>query len=266
MKPVYKGVYRPVSRVDIEHYQTIELKENTMYRTDKEMLRRISGNDIQGSMAVLKYMHWQKDESISRWTEGHPWIMNKNDLMERALTLPYCDFLNKELKENEWFSWTETLDSDWAADKSCLPDEWAFDEFVFSIKETIDMQTVLNEKFGVKELVHTDTKEASMWCYISTAESQRKALEYVNKVLRIGGEETQGYEISESMNAAYLSLFIKYDNEPTIYHWDGWFMPMHKRRTRDSLGCNSYSSHSRNIGKKKIILCGSNTLNTKANL
>ena len=197
-----------------------------MYRTDKEMLRRISGNNIEGSMAVLKYMHWQKDESISRWSEGHPWIMNKNDLMERALTLPYCDFLNKELKENEWFSWTETLDRDWAIDKSCLPEEWAFDEFVFSIKETIDMQTVLNEKFGVKELVHTDTKEASMWCYISTAESQRKALEYVNKVMRIGGEEAEGYEISESMNAAYLSLFIKYDNEPTIYHWDGWFMPM----------------------------------------
>tara|TARA_R100001163_G_C5041830_1_gene179806 strand:- start:147 stop:1277 length:1131 start_codon:yes stop_codon:yes gene_type:complete len=207
-----------------------------MYRTDKEMLRRISGNNIQGSIAVVnKIPNWRKDESIAGWAKGQPWIMNKNDLIERALTLSYCDFLNKELEENEWFLWAEKLDHDFASDKTCLPDEWAFDEFVFSIKQTIDMQTVLNEKFGTRELVHSDTKEASMWCYINNTEPQREGLEYTNKKLKISGR-TEGYEVSESMNSAYLSLFIKYDREPTIYYWDGWFLPMRKENLDSAWG------------------------------
>jgi len=199
-----------------------------MYRTDTPMLKRINGDNIRGTAAILKKIpDWRKDEEIVGWAKSQPWIMNKQHFVDRALTLPYCDFSNKELTENEWHKWFMELEVN-DVNRVCLPNEWAFDEFVFSIRETIDLQTAVSQ-FG-KQAVLTDTKEALMWGYISRTENQRDGLDAANKQFRIEHDGEAGkYAVPRNVPSAFVSLFVSYDNERTIYHWDGWFVPMYDK-------------------------------------
>lgn len=203
-----------------------------MYRTDTPMLRRINGDNIRGTPSILKTIpDWRKEEYIAGWAESQPWIMNKQHFVERALTLSYCDFSNKEVEENEWYKWFMEL-TEHDIDRVCLPNEWAFDEFVFSIKQKVELQTQVSQ-FG-KQTVLTDNKEALMWAYINCTENQREGLEWANKEFELvdlyTDSEAVHYSINENLATAFVSLYISYANERTIYHWDGWFVPMYDQQ------------------------------------
>lgn len=206
-----------------------------MFRTDTPMIKRINGKYIDGRFSVTnqikknKSAEWQK---LERWTKNQPWLANKEDFVKHVLTLPLCDFSDRYKSENEWHKWVCEDDGKiHSSDKICWPEEWAFDEFVFSFKEKLLLKTNLIEKLTGKERVNRDLKDTTYWAYISTTPAQKESFLTSIKDYRLvtkGPEEWEDESIlCQKSNTVYVSLFAAYGNganaEKYTYHWDGWF-------------------------------------------
>lgn len=205
-----------------------------MHRTDTPMIRRImrSDNNIIGAAgqmlrkgpAVQKTMKSNKDFSDDLIKE-YPFL-EQNTLMETAFKASFCDFSNKMLPDNEWYKWNREQEElvRKGADRSLIgkivPQEWAFDEFVFSYNEKVLLQTdVINRLAETKSTLNQE-KNASMWAYVSMSEAQNS---YLNTSLEFIEEELE--KVSKPLcSSVYLSLFIHYEGDKHPYHWDGWLV------------------------------------------
>ena len=147
--------------------------------------------------------------------------MTQERLMDTAFKASFCDFSNKMLRENEWYKWhkeqVELVNN--GADRSLMekivPQEWAFDEFVFSYTTKLQIQTDYINKVNQTKSTLTEDKTASVWAYVCMSGEQSS---YLSSSRDLVGDS---YKAASSV---YMSLFIHYEKEKHPYHWDGWLL------------------------------------------
>ena len=206
-----------------------------MHRTDTPMIRRImrSNTNIIGAagqmlrksstfkQACKKTMKTMKSKGDinTLLIKQYPFLVT-DTLMETAFKASFCDFSNKMLQDNEWYKWNREQEElvRKGADRSLItkivPQEWAFDEFVFSYNEKVSLQTdYLHRVNETKTSVNQEIK-ASMWAYVSLSEAQNSYLNTSIELIKEGLEKVS--------SSVYISLFVHYEGEKHPYHWDGW--------------------------------------------